>query len=106
MPTAPGAASGRTWLGQTKPQLPCEHASAETALVHDRDLPAVPAEVVGTGGTNDAAADHDHPPAASHTRIPSRSGSSGSSSSVASAHDMGGAGNERDDAPALRADDP
>ncbi len=59
-------------------------ARAVAPLVEERDPPAGLREVVGAGRADDAPADHDDGPGA-HPRIPIANGSSGSSSSVASA---------------------
>ena len=55
----PGPASGRTWLGQTKPQLACEQPLPKPPAVEDRDRPAGVGQVVGAGRADDAAADDD-----------------------------------------------
>src|SRR5579871_1678581 len=60
-------------------------ALAEAASLDDGHLPAGASEIARACGADNAAADHDHFAGRCHDRMPIMNGSSGSSSSVASA---------------------
>src|SRR5438552_4127527 len=72
--------------GAHKAAVAVRTALAEAALIHERDGPPGAAKVIRAGGADDAAA-HDQNAAAraAHVRMPTRNGSSGCRSKVASA---------------------